>query len=814
MEYQKLASKYFAVILISTFMISFGVLAFQVLLTRIFSVLFDYHYAFLVVSLALFGLGLGGIFVEPLLGKVTLNKTFGRLAILSTLFCLSLSFFVFIAVSVADLNVAIAAFLMFVPFMISGMLLATTYKVFVSNSGMLHFSDLAGAAVGALAAFFLLNLVGAVIGVIFVGFVVSLASLFFAFSSKRKIVIGIALLAVVVTGVFVSFSNTGKFHLIPNFDQEKEVTDFLSDPSLNAKIVDSRWSSFGQVDLLASPALPHNKIIFVDGSAGTSLYHFDGNFNSTESIVPDLKGSTQYFPYYFVNKGNSLVIGPGGGLDVLTALMADVNHINVVEVNQRIVDIVRDYSGYDGGIFSDYPNVHVNVDEGRSFLKRSDEKFDIIMLDIPITKTAQGKFGYELAENYLFTTDSFVDYLNHLNDDGFLTVVAHNNYEIYKLTSIALQVLRSQGMSVPQIMQRIAVVGEVDEMGHNHSSLPLFMLKKTPISEVQASEINLKAKELGLSSLYTSYPDYESSDGILLELAREQLSIDELLSETSFNMKASTDDNPFFYNFGSGIPGTLWVLLFVTIGLSVVVSLLYVQARKRQEVTFNNGVKKVLRNKFSGFKWYCFASLGLGFMLIEIALIQQFILFLGEPTLAIAVSLFSLLIAGGFGSFFSRKWGEGKQSKAFLICAVLACLVVAYMFVLPYVLSVTLILSVVGRFFVSFMLIFPLGFLMGIPFPTFLGYNREESDNDTAWIWCINGAFSVLAGSLALVIAMFVGFKAVLLLGALTYLGVFIVGRVNKRNNEKRTKWVNTQSSSKKRTKNPKPWLSNARKRL
>src|SRR3990170_2679015 len=684
MENQQLDRIRFAMLLFGVFIGSFGVLGFEISLTRIFSVILDYHYSFLVVSLALFGLGVGGLFAQAFSSRTPPNENFGKLSIMTILFSFSTSFFVLIAVSSPDMNLIVASFMMFLPFLLAGILLATAYKVFISHSNVLHFVDLGGAALGALAVVFLLNSVGAVMEVLALSVATSLASLFFAFASRKKTVIIAALLALTVMATFVSYSNSlGTWTIEPSNNQEKELAGFLSDSSINAQIVDSRWSSFGQVDVVVSPALPHNKVIFVDGSAGTNLYHFDGNFNSSDSIVPELLNSTQYFPYYFAKKGSSLVIGPGGGLDVLTPLMGGVNHIYAVEVNPGVVGIVRDYSDYDGGIYIDYSNVHVSVDEGRSFLKRSNQKFDTIMLDIPVTKTSQGTFGYALAENYLFTTDSFADFFSHLSDEGFLAVIAHNPSEIYKLVSITFKVLSAQGLLRQEIMQRIAVIGAADVHGHSHSALPIFMLKKTPFNETEAMSISAKANEIGLSALYTSYPKDASSDPVLAALGKGAVTIDDLISEAPFNMKAPTDDNPFFYNFELGAPFTLWSILISSIVLSGVVSILYVSNRRRQEVLFTNGTKKLVRSRFSSFKWFCFASLGLGFMLIEVALIQKFILFLGEPTSAIAASLFSLLIAGGLGSLFSRKLSDGKRHYAFKASLVIAVMAIVYIFALP-----------------------------------------------------------------------------------------------------------------------------------
>lgn len=340
-------------------------------------------------------------------------------------------------------------------------------------------------------------------------------------------------------------------------------------------------------------------------------------------------------------------------------------------------------------------------------------------------------------------------------------------------------------------MQRIAVVGSDNHM--DHSALPIFILKKTPITSGQASAINTLAADKGFTTLYT--PSGVSTDSVLKGLARSQISVNDLISQAAFNMKPATDDNPFFYNFDLGIPSTLIYLLSGAITLSIVVSILYAAARRREKVTFQNGKHIKLRSKFSTFRWYIFASLGLGFMLIEVALIQKFILYLGEPTLAIAASLFSLLLAGGLGSFFSRKWSNGKQINAFKISLIIAAIVITYVFTMPVIFNATLSYSAWIRFIVSFMLISPLGFLMGIPFPIVLGYIKQEYENDSAWMWCINGAFSVLAGVLALVIAMTYGFNAVLWLGALTYAGVFLIGRRHEENAKVgKIKWINPQA--------------------
>lgn len=762
----------FAVLLFGIFVSSFGVLTFEISLTRIFSVMYSYHFTFLAVSIALLALSLGGILTQVFSWQISADAIFSRLAFISVIFS-SASFLIFALTSLANSNVVIDALVMFFPFLIAGVFLATIYNVFTTFSSIAYFADLLGAAVGALAVVFLLNSFGAVRGVLMVGTVISAASLLFAFGSRRKVIILIAIVNVVLMAFLVQYTARTNLSSVPFMGgQSKELEATLADQSLGARIIDSRWSAFGRTDLVELDADPHARFIFVDGGAGTKMFHWDGDLTNSSGDVPSLKYTTQYFPYYFVNKGSSLVIGPGGGLDVLTSLISGMNHTTAVEVNPDTVAIVRDYSDYDGGIYSRYDNVHVYVDEGRSFVRRSTQKYDIIMLDIPVTKTAQGSIGYALAENYLFTTDSFTDYFGHLAQEGLLAIVAHNSVEVYKLVSISLKVLGAQGLSPQEIMQRLLVV-----QGAGHSGLPVFVLKKTPFTNDQISPMYLKASELGLTPVYMPNVDEVPLDPFLTGLADGSVSIDAAISQAPFEIAPPTDESPFFYRFEKGIPPTLSLLLIGTVISGVALLGLYLGAWGRRLSAVGGRELDSLMSGFSLFRPYYFISLGLGFMLIEIPLIQRFTLFLGHPTLAISVVLFSLLLASGLGSFYSTKWRNQQLFNVFKVSLAIGALVILYMLILPFVFNAYLGYDSTFRFLLVFGLIFPLGFLMGIPFPVGLKFAKKEGRNEAAWMWCINGAFSVLGAVAALVIAMSFNFSAVLLSGAFIYFAIFLVGR-------------------------------------
>jgi len=762
----------FIIVLFGVFLVSFGVLAFEISSIRIFSVMFSYHYTFLAVSVSLLGLGLGGALTQAFSWKMPLHRIFAALTVISVILSFAAAFFILVMVPASGSNIVSDVVAMILPFFIAGVFLATIYQIFTNQSNMLYFADLLGAAIGALATVFLLDSFGAIKTIFVVSIFTSTSALLFALFSRRKAVVSIAVAGIVILLVLTQYAAPMKSLSIRlHEDQGKELADLMANPSLGARIIDSRWSTFGRTDLVELDAEPHFKIIYVDGGAGTRMFHFDGDVNSPGTAVSSLKNTTQYFPYYLARKGNALVIGPGGGIDVLTALIGGMYHTTAVEVNPDIVSIVQDYSEYNGGIYTKYNNIHVNVDEGRSFLRRSNEEFDIIMLDIPITKTPQGTIGYALAENYLFTTESFVDFLDHLSNNGMLTVVAHDAPEVYKLLSIAFKVLTNKGFDASEIMRRVAIVG-----GSSHHDFPVFILKKTPFTSGEAGFIYAKSLEIGLKPQFTPYVD-APFDPFLTALASGEVSMDAAMSMAPFDMTPPTDDNPFFYKFEKTIPDALWQLLTGAVVLSVGVSGLYIIVWiRRLSLAWKKELHSLV-SKFSLFRPYYFASLGLGFMLIEVPLFQRFILFLGHPTLALAVLLFSLLLASGLGSFYSRRWHGHELFNAFKVSLAIAAMVVFYLIALPFVFNVFLTYDLTLRSLASFALIFPLGFLLGIPFPTGLRLTAEKAENDVAWMWCMNGVFSVLGSTLALIGAMTINFSAVLLTGGLVYLGIFLVGR-------------------------------------
>lgn len=763
---QKQTSKHrweFAVLLLGVSLISFSILVLEISIMRIASALFEYHYAFVAVSIAVLGMGLGGFLTHKLEPKITQRGVTRVLAEASIIFSLSITSVTMLVLNLQTINLYIYSSLMFLPFLIAGFMFATVFKIFSLNSNLIYFFDLSGAAIGALAAIALFDGLSVINTVFLLGTISSVGSILFALSSKRKRTVLITLFVLLVSSaIFVQ--NTGNNFEIQVRGDEKEIHVALDNVDWGARIIRSEWSGFGRTDVVEYDMDPYVKDIFIDGSAGTRMYYFDGDFDNQNTTISNLRNSSAYFPFYFGEKEKVLVIGSGGGMDVLNALMGGAEQIFAVEVNPETVKIVREYSEFNGGIYTKYDNVSVFIDEGRSFLKRSNLKYDIIMLNIPISKTSQGISGYALAENYLFTTDAFRDYLDHLTDQGRLVIVAHHRPEIYRLTTIALKVLGDVEESIGASMSHIVIT----EM--TSSQRPVFILKKSAYDQQELEDMKLMTLKLNFNPIYFPYTNPEYLDPMLVRMTNE-VSLDSIVSHFNLyhtiDVEPMSDDRPFFYKLETGIPSTLSSLLLGTSLFCLLTFMFY-----RRSFRDKKG-KNVAHLKF--FPVY-FSLLGIGFMLIEVSLIQKLILFLGHPTLAMSISLFSLLISSGIGGLCSKRVVKNQLGRALKVSLIIGVVIILYILLMPTALNLLLGAELMVRGIVTLVLIFPLGFLLGIPFSSGMSILKQYSEDQIPWMWCLNGVFSLLGSVFSVALAMIFGFNSVLILGAFTYFTIFLIG--------------------------------------
>jgi spermidine synthase len=297
-------------------------------------------------------------------------------------------------------------------------------------------------------------------------------------------------------------------------------------------LVASRWSAFGRTDLVRDEEDLNEMVFFIDGTAGTSMYRFDKDIGSLD------KHEFHHFPGYFPlkllpekEKEKVLIIGAGGGREVLLSLLGGAKEITAVEVNKDLVDMMKEYADFNGGIYNDFPGVEVVVEEGRNFIRATKEQYDIIMLTLPVTNTSRSPEGFALTENFLFTVESISDYLDRLKPSGRLIVVVHGELEIYKLIFTSLAALKKRGVSQSEAMTHIYTVGP--------KMFPVFVLKKSPLTMEEAERVHESMHEHEFSSVSSFIPFIEQVKYIISldeEIYQEHFMLNEslyLLFETS-----------------------------------------------------------------------------------------------------------------------------------------------------------------------------------------------------------------------------------------------------------------------------------------
>lgn len=767
------------ILLAAIFLISLSLIAFEITLSRVLSVLLSYHYVFVILSIALLGLGMGGLTVHLFGSKESdRQKKFFFLSLFTCLFSLALSFSVLLMILIGYLdiheNILIHGFLLFFPFFFGGAVLAKVYRMFPGASARIYGVDLVGAALGALMVMKAVDLLGAINASFLLGVVASVGGLLFAIQGEWKNRKGFALsifsLLIVSILFFMGLSHSFLPDLPIGRNSDKEIHEALDESSSNGKIVETRWSAFGRTDLVGYSHFPDRMDIYIDGTAGSPMYKFNGKVDDPGTAIESLKKDFPgYFPFFSLRedeKNHILVIGPGGGRDILLALMGGVQKITAVEVDRDLVDLVRSYSRYNGGIYDHFRNVKIVVEEGRNFLKRAREKYDLLLLSLPVTNTSRSLEGYALTENFLFTSDSIHDYLDHLTDEGRLIVVGHNDAEILRLLSISLVALNEKGISPVEAMKRIYILGSDD--------YPVFVMKKAPFEQKEMVELLNSMIQRGVEKGSSYFPYIRQEEGLnpaLVALGLGVLGLHDLIrmvEEKGFDISAVTDDRPFFYKIEKGIPKAIWLVFWPSAAICLLTLFFpFIKKDKPKAAETHDLMKLVV----------LFLLIGIGFMLIEISFIQRFGLFLGQPVLSLSVLLFSLLTGAGLGSFWSGRIVSDKIKKGIGVASLfVGAITITYTFLLPGTLNQLLGLDLSVRIAATLLLLIPIGFFMGFPFPLGIRYLKEMAmESEIPWMWGVNGVSSVFGSVLTIVVAISIGFTGALLLSACCYFIIFFI---------------------------------------
>ncbi|MCQ9208740.1 MAG: hypothetical protein NG712_05110 [Omnitrophica bacterium] len=765
---------------LGVFLLSSAVLCLEILASRVSSIIFIHNYAFMVVSLAILGLGCGGIYVFYRWRSKKIDEPYREFSLFSSLFAISASLFIILITETAFLTNRFVYFLILsVPFFFAGVVLSLAFRLFTQESFKLYAADLIGAAFGSFLAIGILNLLGGVNGILFVGLLGSIACFIFikgrqkkTLSLRKPALLSSLCLLLFFTNIFVSFLGE-----VPvGRDPRKDLYIRLNNPLYEAEISETKWSAFGRTDLVSYKDEQSAKVLFIDGAAGTSMYKFNGDLENPGELIEFLRvGFSGAFPFYFLKEGQKddmLIIGPGGGKEVLIGLLARVSNITGVEVNKDFVDIVKKYRAYNGGIYTDFKNVNIVVNEGRSFLRGSDKKYDIIMFTLPVTKSSRSREGYTLTESYLFTVESIKDYFGHLTKEGRLIVVLHHPHEMLRFAVTALTALKEMGIENQDAMEHIYTLGT--EMS------PLLVLKRTPFTLAEANARHQAMHLLKLDAPKSSYIPHIEQQTILhrhegelhefsmfseamVALSRGDIELNDLITTMSHDISAPRDNKPFFFKHAIGLPSDLSSLLTFIVLINIFV--IFIPALYKG--TARNMLKPLA----------IFMLLGAGFMLVEISFFQKLTLYLGSPTISLAILLGSLLAGMGAGSYFGRRWCPNSNiNRLKIISSLIFITIIFLLFIHPLILNKFLGASILIKGLLTCALLTPLGFILGIPFPTAISLLKEMgAEAAIAWMYGVNGTMSVLGSVVAICVSLTFGFSAALILGALCYLAIAFI---------------------------------------
>ena len=702
---------------------SFAALLLELALTRLFSVVLFYHFAFLAISIALLGLGAGGVcayLLKTRLAGTGTRALAARLCITNSVVVLVMLEIVLhvpvaLQVSWANFGRLTALYLAAaVPFCLTGLLFAIVFARETRQIPRLYGADLGGGALACLALVPLLNWVGGPNVILVAGAAMAVAATIWA--EARSLRRNAALLALALIAL-IGVNYSGRLIDVVY------AKGMFRDP---AQVEFARWNALSRVEVDRKGGA---KVIVIDADANTFIMNAElSHWHDTE-WERDLMSAPPALANVLRPHGEFAIIGPGG-----------------------------------------------------SFLRSTPQQFDVVQMTLVDTWASTAAGAFALSENNLYTVEAFREYFNHLRPDGMVAITRwefQHPREALRVVAVAMEALHRLGVANPTRNFIVVSQGSLDEDG-----IPVVVLaKKTGFTPAE------------LEAVTTHMNDYPDLEPLYLPSDPGQNPFSDLIASNdpnafargyAYNVSPVTDNAPFFFftlkpgqilgekGLRGGIDwkvnlGVLVLLLVLAISVIAVLAFLVLPLALRSRT-----------KRHSPLPLLYFVAVGLGYILVEIAFIQRFVLFLGHPTYALTVVIFLLMLSSGAGSLFSRLWlprtDLGWVPLVFVIVTLLADV-----FFLPSRLAALVGMDFGYRLLVSGVLLIPLGFVMGMPFPTGLRAfaalptpelpaRQRAADNAVEWAWAMNAAASVLGSVLAMVIAIQFGLTVTLACGTAAYL--------------------------------------------
>ena len=758
------------------FLLAGSVLVLEVALTRVFSVMLWNHYTFLVISMALLGFGAAGSVLAaapPADDEAAVRRFLSRSCLafaVATLVCVMIvtrldvepTFLLRYAGETARLGALylIAA----LPFFFAGLAICRLLTVAAGQINTLYFADLVGAGAGAFLVPFLLDAAGAPATIVLACAMGATAGAVFGQSLGRAaggaLAVGLAALSVWVHAADPWTVHPPRSKPLRNQESRIELT---------------RWSLHARIDVLESSRRPAQfgsgvaralfdrpieyRTVYFDGSNPSRMVRADQDPWFKERVLTAS-------PYSVLGQApRVLVIGSGGGIDTMVGLHHGAAHVTAVEINPTTVELVRgEFGPYLGNLFEN-EKVTLLAREGRHFLTLDEGRYDLIRLT-GVDTSAAASAANALDHAYIYTAEAIRDLYTHLAPDGVLAISRACNAEVRRMVTVIRAGLARAGVAAPA--DRMAILGN----GRWCDTL----VRERPFTR---GEIDALLAWAEAAKLAVHHDPFHEREGDLSALVRADAEgLERLIEASPPNIRPVTDDDPFFYEFlrfrqvvDATLSGDVWriahsgyVVLLVTIVQAVVLSAVFIL------------VPLLLRGRTGtrigrrGWSLGYFALLGLGFILVELVFIQKYMVVMGGPARAMSVTLFSILVFGGLGAFFSRRISlEARRSVAATALGVAALVALSILFLrfgLPWLLG----LGFAARIAAGILVLAPVSFALGLPFPLGIRALERDAPELVPWAWAGNACMTVVGSILCQVVSIAAGFSTALWLAFFCYL--------------------------------------------
>jgi hypothetical protein len=771
-------------------LVSLASLLLELALTRLFSVVLFYHFAFFAISVALLGLGSGGVFAhirQEWLARFDMRTLGAWLCLLNSIFILCSVEVVLhtpVSLEVTGRNfgkLTIIYLAAAVPFFLTGLLFSALFARSSEHISQLYGADLAGGATACLAVVPLLNFIGAPNALLLASACMAVAAALWADQIKLR---------------RAAYALAAIFILLMAANYSGKIIDVIYAKGVYREpkwIEYARWNAISRIEVSTQLG---GRYVVIDADATTAIMNVDpahweqnGSPTPMHTGLPDTSGfnwkrslmsAAPSVANVLRPHGDFAIIGPGGGVDVMRAVANGSPSVTGIEINPTIANNVMRgrYADYSFHLY-DLPQVHMHVQDGRSYIRSSHDKYDVVQMTLVDTWASTAAGAFALSENNLYTIEAFREYFDHLKPDGMIAITRwefKQPREALRVVSQGIEALHAIGVADPR--QNFVLIADG---GLNEDGRPVLVLaKKTPftVSEYAAVATHIRENPnlfwLNPSSEYAGLQPLPPAAAAFRDLIESNDPVS-FARNYAYNVSPVSDSAPFFFftlktrhvieNILAGTGrGMDWRINLgvVVLGMLLIISIIAVLAflilplalhRQRQN-TPKTGIVALLY----------FITVGFGFILVEISLIQRFVLFLGHPTYALTVVVFLLLLSSGAGSVAARRRIR-SGSKILPLLGIIAAIIVIDVALLPWLLSAAIGLPFVIKLFVSGVVLAPLGFLMGMPFPTGLRLVKTVE-----WAWALNAAASVLGSVMAMIIAIHFGLTVTLLCAAAAYL--------------------------------------------